>query len=73
MFLYTEYLTNLGCFAMDLGFPCSWGEIITESEILAEYFDMTSKTSKPRLIPSDAVKASHMRLAMKKFNDVVPG
>lgn len=49
------------------------GDIITESEILAEYFDMTSKTSKPRLIPSDAVKASHMRLAMKKFNDVVPG
>ena len=49
------------------------GDIITESEILAEYFDMSSQTSTPKLVPSDPVKASHMRLAMKKFNDVVPG
>lgn len=49
------------------------GDIITESEILAEYFDMSSQTSTHKLVPSDPVKASHMRLAMKKFNDVVPG
>eukprot|EP00435_Cladocopium_sp_Y103_P024371 s3059_g6.t1 len=49
------------------------GDIITESEILAEYFDMSSQTSTHKLVPSDPVKASHMRLAMKKFNDVIPG
>jgi len=49
------------------------GDIITESEILAEYFDLTSRTSKPKLVPDDPVKASQMRLVMKKFNDVVPG
>ena len=54
-------------------FGAFWGDIITESEILAEYFDMSSQTSTPKLVPSDPVKASHMRLAMKKFNDVIPG
>ena len=49
------------------------GTVIVESEILAEYFDMVSSNSKTKLVPADPVKASQVRLAMKKFNDVVPG
>ena len=49
------------------------GEVITESEILAEYFDSVSSSPGPKLVPTDPVQASRVRLAMKKFNDVIPG
>lgn len=49
------------------------GALITESEILAEYFDLSSVASEHRLVPSDPVQASRVRLCMKKFNEVVPG
>ena len=49
------------------------GAIITESEILAEYFDLVSDSPSPKLVPPDPVQASRVRLVMKKFNDVIPG
>ena len=49
------------------------GAIITESEILAEYFDLVSSSPNPKLVPADPVRASQVRFAMKKFNDVIPG
>jgi len=49
------------------------GSIIIESEIVAEFIDRTSK-GKVRLMPANPVLAAKVRLAMKRFNDVVgPG
>jgi len=49
------------------------GSIIVESEIVAEFIDRTSK-GKHRLMPPNPVLAAKVRLAMKRFNDVVgPG
>jgi len=50
------------------------GDIVVESEIVAEYIDATSNSEKGRLMPEDPVKASKVRLVMKRFNDVIaPG
>jgi len=49
------------------------GNIIIESEIVAEFIDKTSK-GKVRLLPPNPVLSAKIRLAMKRFNDVVgPG
>lgn len=48
------------------------GEVIVESEILAEYIDSISTAEGPRLVPSDPLVCAQMRLAMKRFNGVVP-
>eukprot|EP00931_Biecheleriopsis_adriatica_P009658 TRINITY_DN110723_c0_g1_i1.p1 TRINITY_DN110723_c0_g1~~TRINITY_DN110723_c0_g1_i1.p1 ORF type:complete len:283 (+),score=62.55 TRINITY_DN110723_c0_g1_i1:30-878(+) len=47
------------------------GEVVRESEILAEYLDAVSESEGDRkLIPVDALAASKVRLAMKMFNAV---
>jgi len=47
------------------------GDIVMESEIAAEYLDAVGDPNQPSLVPADPVLASKMRLAMKRFNDVV--
>lgn len=49
------------------------GSIVIESEIVAEFIDRTSK-GKLKLLPPNPILAAKVRLAMKRFNDVVgPG
>jgi len=49
------------------------GNIVVESEIVAEFIDRTSK-GKVKLLPPNPILAARVRLAMKRFNDVVgPG
>ncbi|CAE8657024.1 unnamed protein product, partial [Polarella glacialis] len=47
------------------------GEVVAESEIVAEYFDATSESSSHKLVPVDPLAASRVRLVMKMFNPVV--
>lgn len=46
------------------------GSIVIESEIVAEFIDKITK-GKVRLMPANPVLAAKVRLAMKRFNDVV--
>lgn len=50
----------------------SSGEVVSESEIVAEYIDAVSCADKPRLVPFDPVLAARVRRSMKAFN-AVPG
>lgn len=45
------------------------GDIIVESEIVAEFLDHFS--TRASLVPSEPVLAAKVRLAMKRFNDVI--
>jgi len=47
------------------------GDIVMESEIAAEYLDAVGDPAQAKLVPEDPILASKMRLAMKKFNDIV--
>jgi len=46
------------------------GDIVVESEICAEYLDAIGTAGTP-LVPTDPVQVAKMRLAMKKFGDII--
>ncbi|CAK0838733.1 unnamed protein product [Prorocentrum cordatum] len=48
------------------------GDVVRESEIVAEYFDATSPCTARKLVPIDPLDASKVRLAMKMAN-ALPG
>jgi glutathione S-transferase len=65
-----EYKKNINASGEVPSLTTTDGNIIIESEIVAEFIDKTSK-GKVRLMPPNPVLAAKIRLAMKRFNDVV--